>query len=327
MVKIPRSLRSPALAVGLLLVGVGGVYLIRHFTQLEVTTQPPTLEMNRKGSSGSRQQSNSGTPLARSKTTSPSDSSEEGASIQTIESLVASGSPGALQQIALIIRNLPPGDEREEAVRIASTITNPSAVPQSLEFLQNASDPGVIRLSQEIFARLADAASIQALLDIYDSSDSSELRDRLERTVAYIHSEEAVPVLKLVLADNETPAADGMIRASAQALRQIGTQPAVDSLIERLNYEKTDECRSLISAQFREVRNPVAELCIQSAALGQSKFATQHHTRVAAIGVLLNYPSAETQDLLASLASDPDSRVVATASEILGEIRRRLANK
>jgi HEAT repeat protein len=181
-------------------------------------------------------------------------------------------------------------------------------------------------MSQEIFARLADAAAIQYVLDLYDSSNDFQLRDRLERTVAQISSENAVPALKLVLSDNGTPASDGMIQATARALRQIGTAPAVDSLIERLNNEQNDEGRSLIAAQINEVRAPTAEASLQSAALGKSKFANQLQTRLTAIGTLLHYPSAETQELLSSLATDTDTQIASAARETLAEIKRRMGD-
>ncbi|MFZ4682917.1 MAG: HEAT repeat domain-containing protein [Terrimicrobiaceae bacterium] len=243
-----------------------------------------------------------------------------------IKQLARLGTAAAIQDLAHILESLPLGDLREEAVRIASTAGNPEAVPVVLDLLQSTDDAGVIRMSQEILARLAGPESIQSMLSIYDDSTDTEFRDRLERTVAYISTEEAVPVLKLVVSDISTPATDGMIRAGAQALRKIGTPPAVDTLIERLNSETNEEGRSVIAAQIGEVRAPSAEASLQSAALGQSKFASQVQTRVTAIGTLLYYPSAETQELLAGLAADPDQQISAAATDILTEIKKRLNN-
>lgn len=247
--------------------------------------------------------------------------------LQTVEQLSKLGTAAVIHNLAQILKSLPPGDLREEAVRIASTVDNSEAVPAVLVLLQSTDDAGIIRMSQEIFARLAGPESIQSMLDIYDASTDAELRDRLERTVAYISTEEAVTVLKFVVSDTTSPATDGMIIASAQALRQIGTAPAVDALIERLNIEQNEEGRSAIAIQIADVRNPVAETSLQTAAMGQSKFATQPQTRITAIGTLLNYPSAETQELLAFLASDATPGVGEAAAGVLGEIQRRLATK
>lgn len=244
--------------------------------------------------------------------------------LEAVFSLALAGTFEAIHKMATLIVSLPPGDRREEVVRLGSSVANPEAVPAALELLQSADDPGVIRMSQEIFSRLADEEAVQGILDIYDSSNDLDLRNRLESTIASISTEDASRALMFVVSDTAMSARDGMILASAQALRQIGTPPAVDALIERLDSEQTEEGRSLIAVEVAEIRNPLAEASLQNAALGQSRFATQAQTRIAAISTLRHYPSGETQELLLSLSADSDHQVSAAAIESLLEIKKQL---
>lgn len=322
-----KSPLSQFIAVGLVLVAALSVFLILRSQQSDEQTDSNVLRDESAHAIRPEKKLPSLDSIQPELYPNSLENGKEMSVLGRVEHLARLGTPAALQDLARIIESLPPGDLREEAVRVASTVDNAESIPVVLDFLQSSADAGVIRMSQEIFARLADPESIQSMVDIYDASTDEELRDRLERTVAYISTEEAVPVLILVVTDTTTPATDGMIRASAQALRQIGTAPAVDSLIERLNIEQNEEGRSAIAMQIAEVRNPAAETSLQTAAVGQSKFASQPQTRITAIGTLLNYPSAETQTLLTSLASDPTPGVAEAAAEVLGEIQHRLATK
>jgi len=244
-----------------------------------------------------------------------------------VDALVKDGSERAVEILAAYIESLPLDSTREEVVRRASTISDKRALPPVLELLSHAEDPSVFRMAQEIFIRLADAEAIQDVLDRYDSSTDAEARARLAKTISLTSGEEAVEPLRLVVSDGGQPAGDGMVLAGASALARIGTQPAIDTLLERLNTEQTDEGRYLIAARLAEVRSPAAETTLQGAALGGGKFSTQPQTRITAIGTLINYPSTETQELLASLASDPAPGVAEAAAEVLGEIQHRLATK
>jgi HEAT repeat protein len=249
---------------------------------------------------------------------------QQSAQLEAVRRLAALGTPDAVNELASFIAELPPGDFREQVVHLASAISNTAAVPTALQLLQSSLDAGVIRMCQEIFSRLANAETMQSMLDMYDNSADPALRDRLERTVACVSNEEAVPALKFVVMDTAMPTTDGMIRASAQALRQMGTPPAADALIERLNSEQSDAAGGIIAEQIAGIRNPIAEPSLHTAARGNSKFATNVRTRVAAIGALLNHPSAETQELLGALINDPQQEVASSAKEILSEIQRRL---
>jgi len=244
-----------------------------------------------------------------------------------VDALVKDGSARAVELLAAYIESLPLDSTREEVVRRASTISDKRAMPTVLRLLSEAEDPSVFRMVQEIFIRVADADAIQDVLDRYDSSTDVEIRTRLAKTISLTSAEEAVEPLRLVVFYGGQPATDGMVLAGASALARIGTQPAIDTLLERLNAEQTDEGRYLIAARLGEVRAPSAETTLQGAALGGGKFSTQAQTRITAIGTLINYPSTETQELLASLASDPTPGVAEAAEEVLGDIQRRLATK
>ena len=138
-------------------------------------------------------------------------------------------------------------------------------------------------------------------------------------------SENVAPLLMQVVSDPGVPASDGMVSASAQALRQIGTAPAVDAIIGRINSDASAESRALLSAELRQVVNPAAEASLQSAAMGQSKFAVTPEARVAAISALFNFPSAETQESLKHLQTTEDLEISLAASNTLQAIEARLA--
>lgn len=253
-------------------------------------------------------------------------SSSEAARWNAVDALVADGSEQAVEILAAHVESLPLDAERDEVVRRASTISDQRAMPAVLRFLSETRDPSVFRFVQEVFIRLADAESIQVVLDAYDGSTDGEIRARLAKTISLLSGEAVVETLRLAVLDPGVPASDGVILGSARALARCGTQPAVDTLLARLDREATDEGRSLISAQISELQNPMAETPLQSAAKGQTKFSTQPATRVAAISALLNFPSAETQELLSDLAADPDPQISVAATETLTEIRERLNN-
>ena len=252
--------------------------------------------------------------------------SSQEAELMAIDKLAATGSENAVQALATFIRGLAPGDFREEVVRRASMIQDKRALPALIRLLQSAENPGIIRVAQEVFARLADADAMQRVLDLYDNSTDKALRQRLQKTIVLTKSEEAVDPLKTILSDLNIPATDGMVRASAQALCQIGTQPAVDALIARLNTDENEESRVIIAAQVQEVRNPAAETSLRNAAIGNTKSAASVITRLTAVEALLNHPSAETQETLSTLSSDPNPDIANTAANVLAEIRKRLAN-
>ena len=243
--------------------------------------------------------------------------------LRAIRSLARQGTVSAINQIAVFIADQPEGDFRERVVDIGSNIPGLEAVSTALDLLQTSSDPGVIRMAQEIFIRRADAAAMQEILDIYDKSSDAVLRDRLERTVACIQTEEAIPILKQVVAPIDSPATDGMVLASAQAMSQIGTPEAVDILFTRLDGEKQGKSRYLIASTIDEVRNPKAEARFQAVASGANKLPYEVQTRVIAISGLLHFPSAETKELLADLKTDENELIASVADETLTEINRR----
>lgn len=323
MFKASKSSLSLALASGALLALAVGVIWIYQRDEGGDLARQPKQAANQEGRRAPSLQSDAGESSVQSDSIGAGTVSGEEPAIEDAQA--AAAAPQDLRQIAATIASLPPGDAREEAVAAAADSADRSAVPAALELLQTSTDAGVVRMSQEIFARMADTEALQSMLDIYDASADPVLRARLEQTVGCIQSEEAVPGLMLVLSDLETPGTDGMIQAGAQALRQIGTPPAVDALLERLDGERAEEARSQFAEQLREVSNPVAETSLQNAARGETKIASRPQTRIAAINTLLNYPSAETQELLASLASDPAPGVAEAAAETLLAIRQRFA--
>ncbi len=245
--------------------------------------------------------------------------------LAAIDDLVRLGTPQAVEELMAFIGTLGDGDFKEEAVRRASMIANRDAVPTFLGLITTTQDMGVLRVAQEVFARLAEAESLQTILDAYDSSTDPVVRERLVRSVGSVSNEMAAPVLMQVLSDLSLPASDGMIRSSAEALRQIGTAPAVDALIERINSDPSEESRSLLTAELGLVRNPLAEASLQTAAGGNSKFGETPDARTAAIWALVNYPSAETQERLQSLQADTNVQVSFAAAEALKAIERRFA--
>ncbi|MDZ4401929.1 hypothetical protein [Prosthecobacter sp.] len=325
------SARSTATVASLL--SLGGVYAIYLFgfssNDHELTTHLDRVNSTSKASPATKERRHPIMPMAQTGDEFTSArfqlrSGQETTTLEAAQRLAAQGTPEALHELAALIAGLPPGAIREQVVRLASAISNPAAVPAALKLLQSSADAGVIRMCQEIFSKLATTETMQSILDMHDNSTDPALRDRLERTVATISNEEALPALKFVVMDTTMPTTDGMIRASAQALRQMGTAPAVDALIERLNSEQSDAAGGIIAEQIAGIRNPVAEPSLHTAARGNSKFATNVRTRVAAIGALLNHPSAETQELLGALSNDPQQEVASSAKEILSEIQRRL---
>lgn len=247
--------------------------------------------------------------------------------LKAVDELAVDGSEVAVRDLALFIHGLPHGDFREEAVRRASVITNRDSLPAILELLKTSQDPGVIRIGQEVFARLADANSFQNLVHIYDSSTDAKLRERFEQTVAGFESEKAVPLLASIVSDVNVSATDGMVRASARALRIIGTPPAVDVLINRLRTDQNADSRSVISAELQKVRNPLSKEILRDAALRSSQFAADSFVRGVAIGALVNYPSAETQETLELLKSDTDPYVALAATDALAWIQKRATIK
>ena len=253
-------------------------------------------------------------------------SSSQNTQLIAIDRLAATGSKSAVQVLATFIQGLPAGEFRDDAVRRASMSRDKQSLPALLNLLQSSEDPGIIRVAHEVFSQIADADAVQSVLDLYDNSTDEVLRQRLQKTIALAKSEEAIDPLRTVLSDMQTPAMDGMVRASAQALCQIGTQPAVDALISRLDSDENEESRGIIAAQVQEIRNPVAESSLRNASLGNTKFATSVITRLTTIRALLNHPSAETQETLLSLSSDPNLEIATAAANVLAEIRRRLAN-
>lgn len=244
--------------------------------------------------------------------------------LAAVDELVELGSPQAVEELMSFVVSLPDGDLKEEVVRRSSSITNRESMPTVLAHLVETQDSGVLRMSREIFGRLVDPESIQTLLDDYDSSSDQITRERLAVSVSYISNEIAVPVLMQIMSAPDTSATDGMVRASAQALRQIGTAPAVDALIERINSETSEEDRALLAAEVGRVTNPLAETSLQIAATGSSKFANTPDARVAAIWGLVNYPSAETREQLTRLQNDSNSQVGFAALEALKVIENRL---
>ena len=245
--------------------------------------------------------------------------------LAAVAELVNNGSPRAVEALAAFMATLHDGDFKEEVVRQGSEIANRESVPTCLGLVTTTGDAGVLRAAQAVLARLADAESIQMVLDAYDSGPDPRVRERLIDSVAAISNESAVPVLMQVLSDLSSPATDGMIRSSAQALRQIGTAPAVDALLERINADPTEESRSLLAAEVGRVINPLAETSLQTAASGTSKFAATPEARTSAIWALVNHPSAETREELQRLQNDTNGQVSFAATEALKSIDLRFS--
>ena len=243
----------------------------------------------------------------------------------TVDELVKIGSPHAVQVVMAFIAALPEGDFKEDLVRRALAINNRESIPSILELLRSTTDASVLRVSREVFSKLVDAESLQKVVDTYDATSDSKLRRRLALSVSMLASENVAPLLMQVVSDPGVPASDGMVSASAQALRQIGTAPAVDAIIGRINSDASAESRALLSAELRQVVNPAAEASLQSAAMGQSKFAVTPEARVAAISALFNFPSAETQESLKHLQTTEDLEISLAASNTLQAIEARLA--
>lgn len=233
------------------------------------------------------------------------------------------GDAAVLRELGAQITRLPQGVAREETVRLACSIDDPSAVPVAVDWLKHSTDEDLLRVAQQICARSTDPAIVQELLDFYDASDDDRMRDRLERTVALISSEQAVPVLNEILQDVGIPLSDGMVLASAKALARIGNSAAVDSLIGRLEKDPHEEDRAMLTDEIRTIRNPLAEERLRSIASG----GYTPHVRAAVVGALYHHPSTETMNLLQSLVSDPDPTVQRAARETIVEIEARRAGE
>jgi hypothetical protein len=242
-----------------------------------------------------------------------------------VDELVRMGSPHAVRVVMSFITALPEGDFKEGVVRRTLSIYNRESFPAILELITSTTDASVLRVSRAAFSKLIDSESLQKVLDTYDATSDSKLRERLASSVSMVANEDATPLLMHVVADSGVSAMDGMVKASVEALRQIGTAPAVDAIVERLNSETSDEPRAMLSAELAQVVNPAAEAGLQSAAMGQTKFATTPEARVAAIQALTNFPSAETQESLRQLQSATEPQVSFAATEALRAIETRMA--
>lgn len=206
------------------------------------------------------------------------------------------------------------GPEKENLVQLADTNASRESVPIALEILVESNDAGVVRAAQQIVARFADAATVQSLLDAYDAEPPAEMRDRLSQTLAAIVTEEAVPAFRQVVSDMETTALDQMVRSAAHSLAAIGTPPAVDALLERINLEPSPEGRAVLTSALEVFANPASEEVLRQTATGTNKLAKSSEARAAAVQALANIPTnTETQTLLHRLRSDPDPRVADAA--------------
>lgn len=217
-----------------------------------------------------------------------------------------------------------PGAEKERLVQLADSSASPESLPVALEILSVSNDAGAIRAAQQIVARLADAATVQSLLDAYDAEPPAEMRDRLSQTLAAIVTEEAVPVLRQVVGDMETAVLDQMVRSAAHSLAAIGTPPAVDALLERISAEPSPEGRVVLAEALEAVANPAAEEVLRETATGANKLASSSEARAAAVQALANVaPQSETQTLLRRLRSDADPRVADAAALALSTQAKR----
>jgi HEAT repeat protein len=229
--------------------------------------------------------------------------------------LAQDGSIAAAHALLARIEQLPDGELKEQTVSIACTMKNRACLPTLIRTLETSRDAGVLRAASQILQVTADSNSLQQVLDAFDASTDATFRRTLEGVVANVRTEEAVPTLTQILSDSTQPVSDGMVSASARALREIGTASAVDAVIERINSDTSPESRALLRAEISQVKNPQAEMALQSAASGTSKFADTPDARTSAIRALVHYPSSETRDLLMKLTHDADAGVREAAIE------------
>ena len=221
------------------------------------------------------------------------------------------GTKALFERIALA----EPGAEKESLVQLADSTASRESLPIALEILGVSNDAGAIRAAQQIVARLADAATVQSLLDAYDAEPPAVMRDRLSQTLAAIATEEAVPALRQVVGDMETTALDQMVRSAVHSLAAIGTPPAVDALLERIHAEPSSEGRAMLVSALEAFANPAAEEVLRETATGANKLASSSEARAAAVQALAKIASnTETQALLRRLRSDADPRVADAAA-------------
>jgi len=231
--------------------------------------------------------------------------------------LAATGTPEAVRPLFETLRTMPAGEQRNELVHIAGSVTNPAAAAALAEIWLTAdADQPAERAASESLARVIDADGLRQLRAACERRSASVADSRFVDFVRRICSPAAESaVADWTGAEGRAPGTD-LEKAAWSAMSRIGTGSAADRLIERADTVPMEEADFLYESVEGMAPTPQALASLRYAAEG-NKLATREDTRLAALEALSRFPDGESLALLQRLAEDPSPSIRRAAGGIL----------
>ena len=237
--------------------------------------------------------------------------------MKSARALAAMGTPEAARPLFDALRAMPEGEQRNDLVHIAGSITNPAAAAALVDIWldADANEPAE-RAASESLARVIDADALRELRAACERNAEPSLDSRFVDLVRRIGSPSAESaVAEWTGAEGRAPATD-LEEAAWTALSRIGTGSAADRLIERADTVPTEDAGFLYGTVHGMAPTPQALASLRYAAVG-NKLTSREETRLAALEALSRFPDGESLALMQRLAGDPSAAVRRAAGRIL----------
>ena len=235
------------------------------------------------------------------------------------ETLAANASPSALKAL---FAALPLWDDAAELAdpvsRAALAVAERAAAPALLKEYLAAIHESVELASRYALSRMADAAVMGQIEKAYEEAGDEDEKEKIETLIGAVCCTDAEPELIRLAGSPDRPLQSPLQWAALRALGNMGTAPATDCLLQRLETGKAEDRVELGDLVENVSASPVSVSALRYAALGNKRYASEV-VRLAAIRALVRFADGQTRETLERLSADPSEAIRQEAARTLKE--------
>lgn len=246
---------------------------------------------------------------------------DPGVTAYAIQEMFGINPKDAIKTLISLLTSTQDSKLKAELCLIVASVRNPDLGIDLLDAYMQSSDSEAVSSAFACLVHVANNSLINEIVSRYASSGNLEERGLACQLIAGLKNPDGIEALIRLAEDPAGPDNEPLLQASIYGLTSIGTAPAADYILERLEAGARSNADFLASALSR-ICNPAAQSALIYAALG-NKEAQSARTQAAAIQALANYPNQEVISLLEELAAGNVPEVSQAATESLDRIRRR----
>lgn len=226
---------------------------------------------------------------------------------------------GSRECITALLDALPVWDLKQDlsdpVSRAVLSITNRAAIPDLLREYLAEDDENIVLAVKHLLSRMADQAMLDSIVNAYGEADPG-VRDKFLDLIDSVTSKDAEKSLMKMAGSPEVKMETPIQRAAIRGLANLGSAPATDHLLKRLEKSEGEDSAILADLVRSVAASQQSVAALRNAAVG-NKWYKSDNTRVAAIKALGRFQDRRTMDLLDQLAKDSNAAIAQAALAVL----------